>query len=553
MANQFPTNNYNDSGANQGQARTGDPLYADQHYVDGDGFLYGLGMVKQRVLSKPANSGTVYDGLTDHSLKWSTKGSTAATLGLADDFLAYKNLTNYVEEPLYWNNTAHKIGFRYDGDTFGVSTGTLSNSLYLKSGWIAGLFKDDEGAINVESIVSAGDGPASINIGINTGRGLYIGQNQQTQTASTYNKLNINLYNQLDEDENDVNMSGLEFTDGSRTRDTAVAGGTGNELNQLRIMLDKWQTGSGDNIEYTNVSGLTIHAPANIGSGIYDIGGLSINFGTGLTLDNEGHLIVDTAAINITGAAPIVVTTSGNSKIVSLDYADPFYKDNNNKLGLKIGDGLGLDSHYALHINLADNSGLKFDNSSPYSKLQVNPTIAGNGLSISNGIINFTPGSGLELYDQNNKTRVKIPAVGTTKGLYFDSNEALDVKDASTSQVGVVKLSSAISSDSENMAATPKAVKDLGTQLRSEFEGLNTEFVVVSELPTGSDINKQNVYLKAQTHQGQSGSYYEEYVYVKTSPTSTTYRWEKIGDTDFELAILTATEVNAIVTDVFGF
>ena len=65
---QFPTNNYDSThggvdennnpntpeiaNANKGKERTGNALYSDKHYLDGDGFLYGLGMASQRMIVK---------------------------------------------------------------------------------------------------------------------------------------------------------------------------------------------------------------------------------------------------------------------------------------------------------------------------------------------------------------------------------------------------------------------------------------------------------------------------------------------------------------------
>lgn len=47
----IPVNNYNDSD-NYGTSGAAPSLYSDKHYLDGDGFLYGLGMASQRMIVK---------------------------------------------------------------------------------------------------------------------------------------------------------------------------------------------------------------------------------------------------------------------------------------------------------------------------------------------------------------------------------------------------------------------------------------------------------------------------------------------------------------------
>ena len=234
MANQFPTNNYS-TDENQGQARTGDPLYADQHYLDGDGFLYGIGMIKQRVLAKPASS--VFDGL-GNGLIWTTTGINAALQVYPDD------------------------------DYFDFS----NRQLTLKATGIKSIAYN---GISVTAPISkGGSASAGPTIGLNIGKGLYTGT--APSSTETYNKLNLNLFNKKINNVDSSAASGIEFITGTATTDGAPTS------NQLRIKLNGMSaTGSS---EVINISGLLLEDPQSIGQDLSTTGGLRVNAGQGIEL-----------------------------------------------------------------------------------------------------------------------------------------------------------------------------------------------------------------------------------------------------------------------------
>lgn len=171
---QFPTNNYDSThggvdennnpntpeiaNANKGKARTGDALYSDKHYLDGDGFLYGLGMASLRQIVKGKD-----DDITTKYFYWSAGKSTASKLGLKIPAIA---------EDLA-------------GAGLWSSTGKLNLMLYTKINSNV----NESGLIIPEASATYSSG-----LKINTGKALHIGNNS-TDTA-TYGKLNV-LYDDI--------------------------------------------------------------------------------------------------------------------------------------------------------------------------------------------------------------------------------------------------------------------------------------------------------------------------------------------------------------------
>lgn len=183
---------------------------------------------------------------------------------------------------------------------------------------------------------------------------------------------------------------------------------------------------------------------------------------------------------------------------------------------------------------------------------------SGGGLAIDTGTgtegvyIDLTQGAGS--YDSTNHTWT-IPL---EQGSNAVVNIELDVANGDSLDPGLVFTSNSVTDNDTTHVPTSGAVYDAiasaESTLRQELEGLNTEFVVVSSLPT-ENINKQNVYLVPQGVQPTTGDpLYAEYVYVNKSTTSTpNYQWEKLGDTSFELSNIGITQTTAIVQAAFGF
>ena len=97
----IPVNNYNDSD-NYGTSGAAPSLYSDKHYLDGDGFLYGLGMASQRMIVK----GKTAD-IDTNLFYWDGNG-TSAKLGL--------NLLNL-------ENTLQGVGLTVSAGKLNVNVG----------------------------------------------------------------------------------------------------------------------------------------------------------------------------------------------------------------------------------------------------------------------------------------------------------------------------------------------------------------------------------------------------------------------------------------------
>lgn len=556
---QFPTNNFDAAHGgkqpdntpntdaiasnNYGRERTAPTLYPDEKYVDGDGLLYGLGMVAQRVLAKPKPSnkgGTVYDGLTNKGLIWSDVGLTSATLGL-----------------------------HYDGDMFDAT-----DILVLKSTWIAGLFADSTGGIDV-SYIGSGYGPGSIGIGLNLGKGVYIGT--YSQSTSTYNKLNINLFNHnagTSDVHDDINMSGLEFAGGDATADGAPAN------NQLRVKLyDLGPTGG----SLANASGLEIAAPGEAVPGFNTSGGLRVKFGTGLTINSSGQLVVNSSEIvpDIDKEYPIDITTSGNTKTIKLLYDSMFSVDGTShklqikkatsqQLGIaKVAETRTLGAAATLVVNNIDGNFIGVEREESSDELFVAVPTA--GFDSNNKAVN-----GLVKIYAKKDTQSATPA--TTGDNYFGvqmntktTNDEtgrifVAIPTAGTSTRGIFAIADSVVDGDTTHVPTGDAVHDAIASAVAELEAADWRWQIMASLPTVTDANyddyKTVIALILHSSSTTTGEdIYDEYVCIRTgSAGSYTYKWEKIGSTGFvtdnfvqKSDVLTATEVAAIVSDVFGF
>lgn len=488
----IPVNNYNDSD-NYGTSGAAPSLYSDKHYLDGDGFLYGLGMASQRMIVK----GKITDIDTDFFF-WNGNG-TSAKLGL--------NLLN-LEDTL-------------KGAGLTVSAGRLN---------------------------------------VNVGQGLYIGT--QSSSSSTMNKVNINLFKKnvtFDGATSLYNTSGLEFVTG--TEDTS----TGAPANsQLKIKLAEMGSGT----SFSNVSGLILKDPASVEGmpGIYateglsinygpglalnnslqlDLnlykkkksdnknesgliiasnsteytGGLKINYGTGLMLNASGQLVVDSSAVvpNISGTNPIEVTTSGNNKAIGLK--------------LRPNSGIGVDSN-GVYLKVASTSeigGLKVDSA---------PTTPTNATVVDSNL----------LKSSNNN-------VGYVRSFVY--NTADDTLDAQKYPYTAQYINNNYSTNTQIDTKIAAAISDISGREYKIFPTLPAK----GETQDWADFYAAyKKYIALVSNTGSEPDAYEEYILVVTNDSTKQCQWEKVGDTKFttdnfvaKTDILTKTEVDNIIQDVFGF
>lgn len=165
---------------------------------------------------------------------------------------------------------------------------------------------------------------------------------------------------------------------------------------------------------------------------------------------------------------------------------------------------------------------------------------------------------------------------GNTNGNYYgvekdSANKTfVAIPNSSTSGKGVVQLSNTYSGSSDQYtAATSKALSDAYNAIMTTIGGLEgVHFVIYSSYENLPDISTEDNYNRYKNIIGlvpisgaSAPDAYAEYVAIKKITSSTTtYAWEKIGDTNIDLSgyvqftdNIGSAGVTAIVQDVFGF
>jgi len=165
---------------------------------------------------------------------------------------------------------------------------------------------------------------------------------------------------------------------------------------------------------------------------------------------------------------------------------------------------------------------------------------------------------------------------GNTHGNYYGvekdsvNKTFVAVPNSSTSGKGVVQLSNTYKNSSDQTTApTSKALSDAYKNIMETIGGLEgVHFNIYSSetnLPDIStkdqyDLHKNIIGLVAISGASAPDAYAEYVAIKKTSGSTTTYVWEKIGDTNIDLSgyvqftdNLGSANVTAIVRDVFGF
>ena len=545
----IPVNNYDDSN-NYGTSGAAPSLYSDKHYLDGDGFLYGLGMASQRMIVKGKN----------------------------DDI---------------------------DTDHFAWTSASTSGKLVLR----------------VDSLVSGGLVPAnnSSRLAVNPGNGLYI-------DAINQFKLAVSLFKKQNTPQSTpYNASGLEFATGAEWGGASAAG-------QLRIKLADLST---DGTNFDNVSGLILQDPYDTESGatqFHGTGGLKVNYGDGLTLDNS----------KLTTA--LYTKKSGNKNESGLIIASD---STTHTSGLKINCGkalsIGVDSTDTAAYNklnvLYDNITIKLDNQ---NRLKVDATAIAPNILPSSPITVDTSGNnktiGLKLKNTTESGQtiyssgldadsgglfVKLgdnSIANGNNGLYVDWAMApwgvgleyisgnIKVKPATTSEIGGVKLGTDTAPD-EGMGSSdhfllksgsdaayvknyvynsfPQSSSALSYPYSAHYinQNYSTNTQIDTKIATAiSDISGREYkifptlpakgesqswadfyaaykkYIALVSNTGSEPDAYKEYILIVTNESTGECHWEQIGDTEFttdnfvaKTDVLTQAEVESIVKNVFGF
>ncbi len=627
----IPVNNYNDSD-NYGTSGAAPSLYSDKHYLDGDGFLYGLGMASQRMIVK----GKTTDIDTDFFF-WNGNG-TSAKLGL--------NLLNL-------ENTLKGVGLTVSAGRLNVNVGqglyigTQSSSSSTMNKVNINLFKK-----NVTF-----DGATSL---YNTSGLEFVTGTEDTSTGAPANsQLKIKLA-EMGSGTSFSNVSGLILKDPANvegmsgiyaTEGLSINYGPGLTLNNsLQLDLNLYTKKSGNK----NESGLIIASNSTAYTG-----GLKINYGTGLMLNASGQLVVDSSAVvpNISGTNPIEVTTSGNNKAIGLKLlAGTQQGDISGMRVVEAGTVEGEDTLLGgLAVNVQSPLSIKSistgvsavsidgeefitwlgNGSSSWGLghalshytingkqvIGVDSSIAGAGLTWNNGSVAFDLnilGNGLTV--PNNKVVVKpyhgITVDGNGVSVKPKPNSGIDVdasgvylKVASTSEIGGLKVGSAPTTptnatvvdsnllknsnnnvgyvrsfvyntaddtlDAQKYPYTAQYINNnystntqIDTKIAAAISDISgREYKIFQDLPAkGSEESWADFYaaykkyIALVSNIGTAPDAYEEYILVVTNDSTKQCQWEKVGDTKFttdnfvaKTDILTKTEVDNIIQDVFGF
>jgi len=364
----------------------------------------------------------------------------------------------------------------------------------------------------------------SSGLAINLGQGLEVGT---SSSAPGYHKVNVGLYTPnigTSSVPNYANMSGLEFSDNT-------------DDGKLKLKLYELSIG-GDSLE--NVSGLEIVAPFDIDSPqMSSPGGLKVNYGSGLTIGTSGadygKLIVDSSAVvpNITGTIPITVTTNGSNKAIGLKLVDNRASTPANISGLEVVGTAGTGYSTGLRVK------------------------AGNGISVGDTVaVNTYTGSGITV-NTNGVSLDMANVVGgdlTYSGCTISVDKSTTVSNGDTKPVTSGAVYTAIASAVADLEAA-----DFHFEIFAQLPGTTPPSTVTDE--TTYNTYKQTIALIAHIQSDTARDVYDEYIIIRTgSENNYSYRWELIGSTGFvtdnfvqKTDVLTSSDINAIVTDVFGF
>jgi len=304
----IPVNNYDDSN-NYGTSGAAPSLYSDKHYLDGDGFLYGLGMASLRQIVKGKD-----DDITTKYFYWSAGKSTASKLGLNIPAIA--------------------------GDLAGAGlwhgAGKLNLMLYTK--------KNDN--VNESGLIIPEDSATyASGLKINTGKALSIGIDSADTAA--YGKLNV-LYDNIT----------IKLDDQNRLKVNAKAIAP-NILPSSPITVDT----SGNNktiglkLKNTTESGHTIYS-----SGLdADNGGLFVKLGDNSIANGSNGLFVDWS--NFPKGNGIYY--NDKTGLFEIDAYDGITVDSNGvSVHPKSNSGIGVDSNgvYLKAASTSEIGGVKTEN-----------------------------------------------------------------------------------------------------------------------------------------------------------------------------------------------
>lgn len=669
----IPVNNYNDSN-NYGTSGAAPSLYSDKHYLDGDGFLYGLGMASLRQIVKGKN-----DDIENY-FWWNGGKSTTAKLGLnitaveeaikgTGLFISAGRLNVNVGQGLYiGTNSQHSATYDKININFFKKNVTIDGtaSLYNTSGLeLATGTADATGAPAAGQLriklSETGSGTSYINtsglvlkdpgdIGnLHVTEGLMVNYDNVT--------IGLNASNQLEVKASAIvpNISGTNPIEVTTNENTKTIG--------LKLLAGTHQG---------NISGMRVVEAGTVESGDTLLGGLAVNVQSPLMIADTGS---SGSAVGLNGSAFIDWLGSGSSDF-GLDNTLSYYtSDGRHMIGFNrsvIGQGLNVatleEQQYRIDIMPGDYTEIKTmgDSGNQYTAVDVDipalfaqvtrdksiygigitpnsdashannlyvdgSVLAGDGLQgtgYSDSDSTITPklklkiASGSPLYIDTNKALnlrigdgLIITNTSTTPTLQFamgsgfvKNGESIDLKAASTSEIGGLKVSSTPTTPTNATAVDFNLLKSSGDAgyvrgfvFNTADDSLNaqkypytaqyinnnysTKTEVTAEIATAvSDISGREYkiftslptkgssqswadfyaaykkYIALVSNTGSEPDAYKEYILIVTNESTGECHWEQIGDTKFttdnfvaKTDVLTQAEVASIVQDVFGF
>lgn len=592
----IPVNNYNDSD-NYGTSGEAPSLYSDKHYLDGDGFLYGLGMASQRMIVK----GKGDDIDTDH-FAW-TSASTMGKLILRVDSLVSGGLV-----------TANS------GNRLAVNPG---NGLYIdainQNKLAVSLFKKQKtpqstpyNASGLEFATGAewGGAPAAGQLRIKL---------SETGSGTSY----INTSGLVLKDPGDIGNS--HVTEGLMVNYDNVTIGL-NASNQLEIKASaigqglKVVTESGQQYridvmpgDYTEIktmgdsgnqyTAVDVDIPALFAQVTRDKSIYGIGITPNSDASHSNNLYIDGSVLAGDGLQGTGYSDSDSTITPKLKLkianGSPLYINNTNKaLNLRIGDGL-------IVTNTSTAPTLQFAMGSGFVKSGESIDVdAYNGITVDSNGVSVKPKSNSGIAVDANGVSVKIKP---TSGIGVDSN-GVYLKAASTSEIGGVKLGTDTAPDEGMNASNLYLLKNssgvayVKTYVYGSFpqgssalyypysadyinQNYSTNTQIDTKIATAiSDISGREYkifptlpakgesqswadfyaaykkYIALVSNTGAAPDAYKEYILIVTNESTGECHWEQIGDTEFttdnfvaKTDVLTQAEVASIVQDVFGF
>lgn len=535
----IPVNNYNDSD-NYGTSGEAPSLYSDKHYLDGDGFLYGLGMASQRMIVK----GKTADIDTDH-FAW-TSASTAGKLVLRVDSLVGGGLATA-------NNSSRLT----------INPG---NGLYLdainQSKLTVSLFKKQETSQSTPYNASG----LEFATGAECGGAPAAGQLRIKLSESGSGTSYINTSGLVLKDPGDI--GNLHVTEGLMVNYDNVTIGL-NASNQLEVKTSAIVPNiSGTNpIEVTpsgntktiglkllagehqgDISGMKVVEAGTVESGDTLLGGLAVNVQSPLTITNTGS---SGSAVVLNGSEFIDWLGHGDSDF-GLDNTLSYYtSDGRHMLGFNrsiIGQGLKVitesGQQYRIDVMPGDYTEIKtmgtsgnqytavdVDIPALFAQVTRDKSIYGigitpnsdashaNNLYVDGSVLagDGLQGTGYSDSDTTVTPKLKLK-IASGSPLYIDTNKALNLRigdglivtNTSTAPTLQFAMGSGFVKNGESIDLKAATISEIGgVKLGTDTapdEGMNASNLYL--LKNSSDVAYVKTYVYGSFPQGSSALYY---------------------------------------------